>query len=191
MKDLSEKIAEVNRFIASKNIITISFDIDGTLYPIRRVEFRWWKRFFLSPLGAIKFLRIKLNWEKRRKGKESVPVTASDVSYFETFLRSLLDSSLISSEVRQWLDHLKSTGITLYFLSDHGAEVKLEELRINQGVALNCLKLTGELKPHVKITDALISQYKINPETHLHLGDRWTDEEQARLMKSHFCYFMP
>jgi hypothetical protein len=43
----------------------------------------------------------------------------------------------------------------------------------------------------MKISALLSEKYQIDPRTHLHLGDRWTDAEQARLFGCEFRYFQP
>lgn len=170
----------------AEHIQSVSFDIDGTVYPMRKMELRWWKNFFQSPAKAIRFLRIKLLWEKRRKGSRTVDVRPEDVIFFEEYLSSMMDPSLVPEDIREVLGSIK---VKLYFLSDHGASAKLEKLGLSHlGTAINCLSETGELKPHPEISRHLISTYGINPRTHLHIGDRWSDEEQARLLGCEFQY---
>ncbi len=171
----------------AEHIQTVSFDIDGTVYPMRKMEIRWWKNFFLGPKEAIRFFQIKKTWEKRRKGSRNVDVTPEDVIFFENFLTSMMDERLVPGEIRELLQSLK---VKLFFLSDHGAKAKLEKLGLSKfGIAINCLSETGELKPHPEISRLLISSYGIDPRTHLHVGDRWSDEEQARLFGCEFQYF--
>lgn len=183
MKSLSEKIAEVESYLITHQIQSISFDIDGTIYPIRKVQFAWWVKFFVSPREAMKFLKIRKTWEKRRLGDSGIPVTKEDVEFFENFLSGLLDPSMIPTEIHRLLKRLE--GKKVIFVSDHGAGRKLQKLKVS-GIAVNCLTQTGELKPHKKISEYLISNFDINPKTHLHLGDRWTDQEQAKLLGAHF-----
>ena len=169
------------------HIKSVSFDIDGTVYPMRKMELRWWKNFFTGPGDAIRFFQIKKAWEKRRKGSRTVDVSPEDVIFFEDFLTSMMDESLVPQDIRDLLQSLK---VKLYFLSDHGAKAKLTRLGLSSfGTPINCLSETGELKPHPEISRLLISSYGINPRTHLHLGDRWSDEEQARLFGCDFQYF--
>lgn len=183
MKNLSE----IEAFIEQNGIQSVSFDIDGTVYPIKKVQINWWKSFFSSPIPAMRFLKIRKTWEKRRQGNQEIEIKNDDVEFFEEFLADLLNSHLVPSEMRAFLNKLENKNII--FLSDHGAERKLIKLGL-KGNAINCLTQTGELKPHKKISDFLISKYKIDPKTHLHLGDRWTDEEQAKLLGSHFLYLI-
>lgn len=191
MKNLSQKLDEIKRYIVHHNISTVSFDIDGTLYPLKKVELRWWKNFFLNPFKASRFLNIRKKWEKRRAGKVPVPVTSEDIIFFESFLTLLLNAEDVPKEIHAMIDDLIRRGTTVYFLTDHGAEVKITRLRLSGGIPVNCLSRTGELKPHAKISELLVNEYKIIPGTHLHLGDRWSDEEQARLMGSHFLPLKP
>lgn len=192
MKNLSQQIAEINQFISSGNIRSISFDIDGTLYPLNKVKVRWWMKFFKNPSEAMRFLKIRKTWEKRRAGDQSISVTKEDVIFFESFLAALLSPDLIPKEIRNWLTELKNKNVRIVFLSDHGAEIKLKTLELSLlGEAVNCLTETGELKPHEAITNHLLIQKQIVANEHLHLGDRWTDEAQAKLMKASFMYLMP
>lgn len=187
MKRLSEKIAEIEGFITQKEFQTVSFDIDGTLYPIRKAEIRWWRKFFLNPFQAMKFLLIRKKWEKRRKG-ENILVTNEDILFFEKFLvEDLLRVSFVPEEIRTWIEALQQRGLEVYYLSDHGAREKISVFKL-QGKLINCLTETGELKPHSKISELLSGTYKLRPQTHLHIGDRWTDEEQARLFGCAFKY---
>lgn len=192
MKNLSAKIQELNSLIEKHGIRTISFDIDGTLYPMNLVRWRWRKTFFMRPIASIRFLMIRKKWEDRRKGAARNAILPQDVKEFEQFLEGLLDESLVPVEIRHWLHSLNKKNIDLYFLTDHGAEVKLRKLNlVTQGRYIDCLKETGELKPHFRISQILKDKFLIRPETHLHLGDRWTDEAQAKLFGSYFQYLKP
>lgn len=190
MKKLSELIAEAERVIQKEYIETISFDIDGTLYPMRKVEFRWWLSFVKNPFKALKFLVIRKKWEGRRNGRKICAVTENDVSFFETFLaKELLYEGLVPAEIKEWILKLNDRGKKIYFLSDHGAEVKADVLKLPEGKTINCLTEAGELKPHSNICQ-ILRKHQILPATHLHLGDRWTDEEQAKLFNCKFFYFI-
>jgi FMN phosphatase YigB (HAD superfamily) len=192
MKSLSQKIAKIDQLVLDRNFSTISFDIDGTLYPLKKVKIRWWKNLFINPLGALNFLRIKKTWEKRRAGDSSIEIKKKDVISFENFLASLLSADFVPGEIHHWLQSLERRGIKIYFLSDHGAEIKLQKLKIKyQNNVINCLTMTGELKPHPTITLLLKEKFNIDGPNHLHLGDRWTDEEQAKLSNATFIYFTP
>lgn len=192
MKSLSQKIAEIDQFITNNKIKSVSFDIDGTVYPLNKVKIRWWIKFLAHPPMAMKFLKIRRTWEKRRAGDSSITVTKDDVIFFENFLASLLGPDLVPSEMFQWINKLKQNRIRVLFLSDHGAEIKLKTLKLLPlGEAVNCLTITGELKPHMAITNHLTEKMAITGKEHLHLGDRWTDEAQAKLMGASFIYLMP
>ncbi|WPU66941.1 HAD family hydrolase [Peredibacter starrii] len=186
MKSLSDKLKELSLFIEAHEIRSVSFDIDGTLYPLKTVEARWRKNFFRSPIRSLRFLQIRKKWENRRKG-QMVEILPSDVAEFETYLESLLDETLVPLELRLWLRSLQKD---VYFLTDHGGAVKLRKLGL-EGTVIDCLKETQELKPHPRISEILKGKYGIVPERHLHLGDRWTDEAQAKLLGSYFQYLKP
>lgn len=191
MKKLSKKISDLHELIAEKKIKTVSFDIDGTLYPIIKVQMRWWLMLLRQPIKAIKFLSIKKKWEQRRLGNQNISIVDSDILFFEHFLLSLLQvPNLVPSEIRSLLMTLQSSGIKVYFLSDHGATSKIKALELlTAGHPINCLTETGELKPHSKISVLLSQKYGLVPEKHLHLGDRWSDQEQAKLFGCHFVLF--
>lgn len=192
MKSLSQKIAEIDKFISINKIKSVSFDIDGTVYPLNKVKVRWWIKFFAHPPMAMKFLKIRKTWEKRRAGDSSINVSKADVIFFENFLASLLSPDLVPNEISKWIEELKKNGIRVLFLSDHGAEIKLKTLQLSLlGEAVNCLTVTGELKPHLAISNHLSLSLGISGKEHLHLGDRWTDESQAKLMGASFIYLMP
>lgn len=187
----NSSFVELCEYVNENSFKSISFDIDGTIYPMRKMELRWWKRFFISPAKALRFYRIKKTWEGRRQGDQSVPVDPTDVSFFEDFLTGMMDPSLVPFEIRDWLNELEGFGMKIFFLSDHGAAEKLRRLGLDgAGVPVNCLSETGELKPHEKITALLLGRYEIGPANHLHIGDRWTDEAQARLLGCRFRYFL-
>lgn len=192
MKSLSHNIQDVVKLIEKEGIRSISFDIDGTLYPMKKVHERWWKCFFIAPIESLKFLKIRKEWEKKRQGKKEIIVRESDIRFFEDYLLKLLHQKLIPQDIKELLKVIRTKNIALYFLSDHGTETKLKALGISHlGQSINCLSETGELKPHAKIATLFQERYHINPKEHLHLGDRWTDEEQAKLLKSHFQYLAP
>lgn len=192
MKSLSQKLTEIDQFIISNEIKSVSFDIDGTVYPINKVKIRWWIKFFVNPPMALKFLKIRKTWEKRRAGDNRVQINKADVIFFENFLASLLSSDLVPVEITSWISELKKKNIRILFLTDHGAEVKLKSLKLSEaGEAINCLTVTGELKPHAAISNHLINNLGIRGKEHLHLGDRWTDEAQAKLIDAKFIYLMP
>ncbi len=182
----NSSLVELAEFVNERSFRSVSFDIDGTIYPIRKVQLRWWMRLFLSPGKALRFLLIKNSWEKRRKG-EAVDLSPGDIPFFENFLTGMMDETLVPDEIRDWITELRSCEIEVFFLSDHGAAEKLSKLGLS-GTAINCLVETGELKPHQKISALLREKYRINPSQHLHMGDRWTDEEQAKLFGCSFRY---
>ncbi|MFN9114476.1 MAG: hypothetical protein ACK5XN_30820 [Bacteroidota bacterium] len=186
MKDLSSSLFEIDQLIVSKNIQTISLDIDGTLYPMKAVELRWWKSFVFSPIQALQFLLIRKRWERKRKGL-TVSVTEKDKSNFEHVLLTLLCPRLVKFTTLYWLRGLKSRGLKAYYLTDHSVELKMKALDLPKlDGAFDGLTLSGELKPHATLAKDLNQALGINPLTHLHIGDRWSDEEQARLMGCHF-----
>ncbi len=186
MKDLSSSLSEIDQLIISKNIKTISLDIDGTLYPMRAVEVRWWHRFLCSPFKALQFLWIRKRWEKKRKGGD-ILVTKNDQQTFEKFLLTLLSPELVKFTTLYWLRSLERRGLRGYYLTDHSVELKLKALGLpGLDGAFDGLTLSGELKPHPKLAHELKQVLKMDPHTHLHIGDRWSDEEQARLMGCHF-----
>lgn len=188
----NSSFVEICEFVNEKGLRSVSFDIDGTIYPILKIQLRWWKAFIFSPLRAMRFYRIKKTWEGRRKGDRGVEANPEDVTFFEEFLTDMMDESLVPLEILDWIRELGACEVQVYFLSDHGAMAKLKRLGMaHMGKPINCLTETGELKPHVKISELLRDKYGIDPKTHLHLGDRWTDEEQAKLFGCEFRYFRP
>lgn len=192
MKNLSAELRALKAYIEGHQILSVSFDIDGTLYPMKKVQRRWWQSFLLSPRRALRFLEIRKRWEKRRQGSESVEVLPSDVEFFENFLGALLGDRFVPSEIRIFLEWLKARDVKIYFLTDHGAQVKLQKLKLSHvGESINCLRECGELKPHFKIASLMRERFSIAPEKHLHLGDRWTDEAQAQILGSHFRFLRP
>lgn len=186
MKDLSSSLSEIDQLIVSKKIKTISLDIDGTLYPMKAVELRWWRRFFISPIKSLRFLMIRKRWEKKRKGG-AASVTLCDQQEFESYLIGLLSPDLVKFTTLYWLRGLKGRGLKGFYLTDHSVGLKLRALALPalEG-AFDGLTLSGELKPHPKLAQELQRATRIDPVTHLHIGDRWSDEEQARLMGCHF-----
>lgn len=190
MKNLS--FVELCELVQERGFKTITLDVDGTLYPMGQMKRRWWGAFVRSPGKALRFYQIKKAWEKRRKGKGDVSVAPEDVIFFEEFLVSLMDTELVPFEIRDWIRELNDCGVKVYFLSDHGTERKIEKLDfVALGTPINCLGETGELKPHAKISTLLKEKFRVDPKSHLHVGDRWTDEEQARLMGCEFRYLRP
>lgn len=192
MKNLSDKIKELDSLILQHDIRSISFDIDGTLYPMALAHARWRKIFWSSPLKAMRFLMIRKKWEGRRKGNSAVTIVPQDIREFESFLEELLTPEMVPAEIRQWLQELTDRNIDIYFLTDHGAEVKLKKLGLlHSGPFIDSLKESGQLKPHFRISQILKEKFLFLPEKHLHLGDRWTDEAQAKLLGAHFQYLKP
>jgi FMN phosphatase YigB (HAD superfamily) len=193
MKKLLEKIEAINELIDQRGIKTISFDVDGTVYPIKKVQARWWYSLMNHPLQNLKFLLIKLKWERRRKGKQEVVIREGDIVFFEYYLTHvLLNESLVPAPLKEWIIYLKKRDLEIYFLSDHGAQAKIDILKLAEyGTAINCLSETGELKPHHRIARLLTEKYDLHASTHLHLGDRWTDEKQAEIFGCSFCFLNP
>lgn len=184
MKNLSEKINELKAFIDAHKISSVSFDIDGTVYPLHKVKVIWWKKFIYHPYNALRFLNIRKEWEKRRLGG-AISILQEDREFFEEFLSSMLKPDLVPDEMRSFIKELEIKGVRVIFLSDHGAEKKLQKLGL-KGTGVNCLEVTGELKPHPSIAHYMLTTFNIHSSSHLHTGDRWTDEKQAELMKAHF-----
>lgn len=170
-----------------KNIRSVSFDIDGTLYPMRKAHRRWWARFLRHPIEAATFLSIKRKWEQRRKGN-AIAIENEDIEAFEGFLLKLYAPDFVSHDMKDWLKTLGQS-VRVIYLSDHGASQKVKALGLPAAESFDCLRETGELKPHQKIAMQFLEKFSLDPATHLHIGDRWTDEEQARLMKCHFELF--
>lgn len=188
----NSSFVEICEYVHEKGVLSVSFDIDGTLYPIRRIQLRWWTAFLLSPARALRFYGIRKSWEKRRKGDSTIEANPEDAKFFEEFLAGMMDHSLVHTEILDWIKELGACDVKVYFLSDHGAMPKLKRLGLaHLGTPINCLTETGELKPHDKISALLKEKYGIDPRRHLHLGDRWTDEEQAKLFGCEFRYFRP
>lgn len=186
MKDLSSSLSEIDQLIVAKKIKTISLDIDGTLYPMKAVELRWWRRFFISPIKSLRFLMIRKRWEKKRKGG-TASVTLSDQQEFESYLIGLLSPGLVRFATLYWLRGLKERGLRVFYLTDHSVDLKLRALALpDLDGAFDGLTLSGELKPHARLARELQRATGIDPVSHLHIGDRWSDEEQARLMSCHF-----
>lgn len=188
----SPTVSDILDLLSEQSLESVSFDIDGTVYPILRVHARWFRKFLRSPREAWRFYQIRSLWEERRLGHENIEIREEDIVFFESFLTGVLDESLVTAEVWELLRALRERKIKVYFLTDHGARTKLQKLGLSEeGVPINCLGQCGELKPHVKIGALLSGTYGIEPRTHLHLGDRWTDEEQAKLFGCEFRYFAP
>lgn len=186
MKNLSEKINELKSFIDAHKISSVSFDIDGTVYPLHKVKIIWWKKFISHPLRALRFLKIRKAWEKRRLGGP-MAILPEDREFFEAFLSSMLNPDLVPDEMRVFITELERKGVRVIFLSDHGAEKKLQKLGL-KGTGVNCLEVTGELKPHPSIAHYMLTTFNIHSSSHLHTGDRWTDKKQAELMKARFFH---
>lgn len=186
MKDLLSIIPEIEAFIAKHSIRTLSFDIDGTLYPMTLVERNWWKYFVSHPIEALRFLRIRKRWEKKRLG-EAISVPPEDIRAFEDVLLRLLTPQMVQEETRQWLRSLQGRGLRSYYLTDHSVRAKLTALRLPKlDGEVDGLSVSGELKPHPQLAAALLKLWNIEGATHVHIGDRWSDEAQAKLLGAHF-----
>jgi len=190
MKTLSEFIKRTEKFIAKNNIRTISFDVDGTLYPMSQIKNQSFSIFKKKPFDFLKFLFIKQKIEIKRYFFHNLKITKNELNFFEIFFTNyFLNEELVVNELKIWLNHLRSRDFKVLFLSDHGTELKLNKLELSDvGISLNCLRETQKLKPHNEISILLKNKYQIDPSTHLHLGDRSCDENQAESFGCSFLY---
>lgn len=189
MKTLSKLIKNAEKLISQNSVKSISFDIDGTLYPMSKIKNKSFQSFKKSPLKFILFLLLRKKFEVKRYIFNNLEISEKSRVFFENyFTQHFLDEEWIEVELRNWIVKLKNQGLQIYFISDHGTDLKLKKLKLSDiGMEINCLKDTSQLKPHQKISEILKEKFKLTASNHLHLGDRSCDQELAQSIG---CLFM-
>ncbi len=189
MQTLLEQINEVEKLITRYHIKSISFDIDGTLFPIRHLYRNWFAALAKCPLKTMRFYKISRTLEYYRKLNTAVDISSRDLSFFKKYLIEILFENIsVEQKLVNWIAELEQRNLKVIYLSDHATTAKLQSLNLASKNTIDCLFQTGHLKPHASIISLLVSQ-NIHMEHHLHLGDRSTDEEQAKLFGCRFKLF--
>lgn len=189
MKKLLKQISEINHFIEQHQIKSISFDIDGTLYPKWKATLLWFKSFLIGPKRAHRFKKLVRYLDSTRNLEDVINLSQSDQAFMNNFLmKNVYKKITVSPLLIDWITHLNQKGINILYLTDHFGEDKLRYLNLPQHQVIDCLKLTHKLKPHPTISKELKKQNLI-AQYHLHLGDRISDKEQACHFGCHFKYF--
>jgi len=169
----------------------LSFDLDGTLYPVSRARALWRLRRERGLLVALMAARERMRHEPpledstaliRRETELVAPSFGLHPSEAEARLRALhaaLPAALTKNtppfpHVRVALEAAHARGLSLAVLSDYDPGDKLRWLGLDDlpwKVILGCDTL-GALKPHPRAFVALAERMKIPPAELIHVGDR-------------------
>lgn len=175
----------------SAPIRLLSFDLDGTLYKVRRFRVAWRLRYERGLLLALLAAREKIRHEpplpdmdalKQREAELVAPsfgLTAEETLERLSELRKDMPWALTGGArpypgVRGALEAAAARGLKLAVLSDYDPDEKLENLGLADlpWVAVIGAEHLGALKPHPDSFLELARRAKVAPSQVLHIGDR-------------------
>lgn len=169
----------------------LSFDVDGTLYRVRRLRVAWRLRSERGLLVALMAARERIRHESPLESGEallareselvapSFGLTLEEARQRLTALHAELPAALTRGAraypgVKNALEAAHARGIRLAILSDYAPEEKLKWLGLDSvpwSAAIGCDRL-GALKPHGAAFLELARTLDVAPESIVHIGDR-------------------
>jgi len=169
----------------------ISFDMDGTLYRVRRLRVAWRLRWERGLLVALLAAREKIRHEAPLDDKDALAkreaelvapsfnLTIEDTLRRIRDLRAAMPAALTLGNapyrgVVSALEAAHVRGLKLAVLSDYDPEEKLAHLGLDHlpWAALVATERTGALKPHPRAFVAVASALSLDPSEIVHVGDR-------------------
>lgn len=169
----------------------LSFDVDGTLYRVRRLRVAWRLRYVRGLLVAMVAAREKVRHEgpfdsiealEQREAELIAPsfdMTIEDCARQLGEIRGDLAGALTLRTrpfggVSGALEAAVAKGLQLAVLSDYDPEEKLENLGLAHlpWAAKIGADGLGALKPHRRAFEALTERTGVPPEAIVHIGDR-------------------
>ncbi|MGA9520742.1 MAG: HAD family hydrolase [Myxococcaceae bacterium] len=163
----------------------VSWDVDGTLYPVRTLA-RWTRLVFLMrwrELGwtaareeALRAKRHRRRVHRQRQGEAKVewdPEYAGDAEALSVYVCGGLRWIKPAPGAIALMDRIAAAGITQVAISDFAAPQKLDAMGIRHrfAAAYSCEEL-GHWKPSPLPFQHVQRTHQISPEHHLHIGDR-------------------
>jgi putative hydrolase of the HAD superfamily len=177
-----------------QNLKAVAFDLDGTLYPGYRINFR------LVPF-AIAHLRLLIAFGRAREIIRKEQENAPDISLSQFYayqaqvvgrllnapaqeIQEKLDRFIykgwephfkhvrLYSNVKKTLEALRKSGLKLALLSDFPPENKIKYLNLD-GLwdTILCSESTGKIKPHPKSFCETALALGVRPEETLYVGN--------------------
>ena len=194
-----------------KDIKTVVFDLDGTLYDkrglaARMIRYLWW---CLPLLAAERLARRNMHYFRFSSEEEFYerffammsrghwwrPATAAkwySYVYLPAMVRLIGKTCPRRPEVAALIDECRRRGLKMAVYSDYGCVVeKLKVLGIDAGQfdLLVAAPELGALKPSEPCARQVLEMLHARPETTLFVGDRdEKDGETARMVGAHFVH---
>lgn len=172
-------------------IRALSFDLDGTLYPVRKIRVAWRLRHERGLLVAFMAARERIRHEAPlldaealldREAELVAPSFELSIDEARRRIRALRDAlpEALTRGVRPYpgvksaLEAAHVRGLKLAIISDYSPADKLRWLGLDDlpwAASIGC-DLLGALKPHPRPFLAVAEQLGIEPGSVLHVGDR-------------------
>lgn len=172
-------------------IRVLSFDLDGTLYPVKRLRVAWRLRYERGLLVAFMAARERIRHEAPFEDGEALlerevelVAPSFELSHEEAkkrirALRDAMPEALTRGcrpypGVKSALEAAVVRGLSLAIVSDYAPAEKLRWLGLDDlpWAALVGCDLIGALKPHPKAFLQVAEQLGVDPSSVLHVGDR-------------------
>ncbi|ADK82299.1 HAD family hydrolase [Sediminispirochaeta smaragdinae] len=173
-------------------IRAIAFDIDGTLYPNRRMYLHSLPSFLFHPMLVLRFGRVRKEIRKKafdggfRQAQARFLSRASGGRLSETKAAEKIDRHLYGvwersfrgvrpfAQLRETLLSFKRSGVKLAVLSDFPIQRKLSYLGVDDLIDIACCSEdSGRLKPDPLPFRRLVSALGLPPEEILYVGNSY------------------
>jgi FMN phosphatase YigB (HAD superfamily) len=205
-------IRHVNQIIDRHKIKAVIFDVDGTLYSLKKLYNRmYWElfKYYFSHPGKILDLWILHHFIQAREHNATTLVSDLEKSQYEWAAQaSWMPLERVQQVVQQWifqttLDHiadchypemielfvgLADRDIPTAVFSDYPSQAKLARLGLSpQCIVSSTDKHISRLKPHPKGLQAVVEKLGMGVQDCLFIGDRDDrDGECARRLGMHY-----
>lgn len=186
-------------------IKAVFFDVDGTLYPIKKQNMMFVKLFLLHPIKTFKFKKARKKIRIIFKNKSGSYITRKDFlkaqaktvnkdeNYFDDIYEYMTDHYKINTRdyVVPLLDYLKKNGYILGVLSDFPLLNKLKTLKIENYFDY---KLSAEdigfLKPHKNAFQYILDKTNLKSEEVLYIGDDKVKDKDGASLFGMYSYLV-
>ena len=188
--------------LSQLDIRAITFDVDGTLYDLKRQKLRLAPYLLRHPLILSRYNQVvdSMRHEKHRDMRGAICARlGEEVGSTPLRVKQVVDGVIHGSwpagfskrtpwpEMAKVLAKLDAAGLPRAVISDYSSDLKLERMGLDRGWAavVDCERL-GAMKPHPDGLLAAAEQMGIAPEHVLHIGDRpELDEKMAHAAGAH------
>lgn len=185
----------------------VTWDVDGTLYSLRRMKWFVLAKYLKETLKGNRVLAHE-ELDALRRYREMINWTRTEGGVLAQGFRDNLDSSLVEEATQRWyvpaiakagprsgvkevLMSLRDRGLPQVVFSDYEAESKLKALGLADyfdGVYAG--ERLGFVKPHPALLKRIAADLAVRIESVLHIGDRIERDEAAALSAGCSCLIL-